>query len=322
MNKWYEDLLDYLLDLGDPNISFKPITETRDDFQSKIIDLAVNIKLGYYGKSEQHITALITAIDTMKPIEVAIFLLIVSEYYYQTDDYFKAADLLKIIIRKEFVHVKINLWLHEQLFKLSLCSKNEHYVSKIFHNLQKMYLTYNLYGKSTEKRMEYIKYCAYIMDERFFKDLLSFDHHIEHQHAQLLQLFLCQKLSLLKQSLEPFTGIDRFDLLFALYHHEMKQENLAKAYVEKLVDHAYDSPIEAFYKGYLKAYYVTKQSDIYLKGIIGNQSKLFFHSSVIEIASKYYIDFLTDAHRYKDCTVAMKLANAHLNNIQKNLEIF
>ena len=107
MSKWYEDLLDYELDLGNPNISFKPVTENRDDFQSKIIDLAVNVKKGYYGQSEQNITMLITAMDNMKPIEIAIFLLIVADYYIQVDEYFKAAELLRIVYKKEFVHEKI-----------------------------------------------------------------------------------------------------------------------------------------------------------------------------------------------------------------------
>jgi hypothetical protein len=322
MNRWYEDLLDYQLDLGNPSVSFKPVTDCRDDFQSKIIDLAVNVKKGYYGTSEQHITSLITAMDTMKPIEVAIFLLIVSEYYIQIHEYYKAADLLKIVLKKEFVHVKINLWLHELLFKLSLCSKNEHYVTKIFNYLQEMYIMYNLYGKSTEKRMEYIKYCAYIKDEYFFKNLLSFDDDIEHQVSQMLQLFFNQKYNLLKQSLDQMKALSRFDLLFALYYDAMKQKNMALSYVEKLEEHAFDSPIERFFKGYLQAIYVKNQPDIYLKNVIVSKSDLFYQSSVIEIASAYYIDYLIEVHRYKDCTVIMKMVNTRINEIQKYLEIF
>jgi transcriptional regulator with XRE-family HTH domain len=322
MSKWYEDLLDYELDLGNPNISFKPVIENRDDFQSKIIDLAVNVKKGYYGQSEQNITMLITAMDNMKPIEIAIFLLIVSEYYIQVDEYFKAAELLQIVLKKEFVHEKVNLWLYELLFKLSLCSKNEHYVSNVFNNLQQMYIIYNLYGKSTEKRMEYIKYCAYIKDEKFFTKLLSFDDHTEHKKAQLLQMYLNDKLNMLKQEIEPLKENPAFNLIYALYYHETNQIQKAEFWVNQLCEHAYDSPIEQFFKNYLKAIYITKDPGQYLKSVLGIKGELYYHTSVIEIASEYYINWLIESHRYKECTTVMQLVVKRLNDIHKNLEIF
>jgi|GEM_PF-5464280 len=322
MSKWYEDLLDYELDLGNPNISFKPVTENRDDFQSKIIDLAVNVKKGYYGQSEQNITMLITAMDNMKPIEIAIFLLIVADYYIQVDEYFKAAELLRIVYKKEFVHEKINLWLYELLFKLSLCSKNEHYVTQLFEYLQQMYIIYNLYGKSTEKRMEYIKYCAYIKDEVFFNKLLSFDDHIEHKKAQYIQMFLSGKLNKLKHEIEQLQDNPAFSLILALYYHETKQPQKAVLWTNQLCDHAYDSPIESFYKNYLKSTYITNDSSQYLKSVLGKKGDLYYQTAVIEIAFEYYIEWLMDAHRYKECTTVMQMVVKRLNDIRKNLEIF
>jgi transcriptional regulator with XRE-family HTH domain len=322
MSKWYEDLLDYELDLGNPNISFKPVTENRDDFQSKIIDLAVNVKKGYYGQSEQNITMLITAMDNMKPIEIAIFLLIVAEYYIQVDEYFKSAELLEIVCKKEFVHEKVNLWLHELLFKLALCSKNEHYVSQLFNYLQQMYIIYNLYGKSTEKRMEYIKYCAYIKDEIFFKKLLSFDDHTEHKKAYMLHIFLNKKISKLKQELEQVGEDTSFSLIQTLYYHETKQSQKAEFWAIQLCDHPYDSPIEQFYKNYMKAIYVTKDPGQYLKSVLGVKGNLFHHVAVIEIAFEYYVELLMEAHRYKECTTIMQMVSKRLNEIRKNLEIF
>ncbi len=322
MSKWYEDLLDYELDLANPNMSFKPVTENRDDFQSKIIDLAVNVKKGYYGQSEQNITMLITAMDNMKPIEVAIFLLIVAEYYIQIDEYFKASELLEIVLNKEFVHEKVNLWLHELLFKVSLCSKNEHYVTQLFNYLQEMYIMYNLYGKSTEKRMEYIKYCAYIKDESFFKKLLSFDDHTEHKKAHLLHVFLNEKNSKLKQELEKVGENPAFSLIQTLYHHVTNQPHKAEHWANQLCDHAYDSPIEQFYKNYMKAIYITKDPGQYLKSVLGVKGKFFYNTAVIEIAFEYYIEWLMSVHRYKECTTIMQMVVKRLNDIRKNLEIF
>ena len=321
MNRWYEDLLDYYLDLGDGNLNFKDVTEYRDDFQSKIIELAVDIKKRLYGNSEKNITLLITSIDTMKPIEVAIFLLIVSEYYIQIHEYFKAADLLNIIYKKEFVHVKIDLWLYELMFKLALCSKNEHYVTKIFLKLQEMYIFFNLYGKSTEKRMEYIKHCAYIKDENFFKHVLSFDASKEHQSLQMMNWFFNDKTFKLNHYMEQFKP-DIPPLVHALYCHKVNKTEQLETLLSNLDSHDYDSPVETFYKQFLCATYVDKCPETYLKSVLGNKSDFYYHTPVIELASTHYIEHLTHAHRYKECTQVMKMVSNRLQEIQRNLEIF
>lgn len=322
MNRWYEDLLDYQLDLSDGKLSFKELTDQRDDFQSKIIELAIDIKKGKYGNSEKYITLLINAIDTMKPIEVAIFLLIVTEYYFQINDLFKAADLISIVLKKEFVHVKVDLWLHELMFRLSLCSKNEHYVTKIFLKLQEMYIFFNLYGKSTETRMAYIQHCAYIKDESFFKKLISFDDAFPHVQSQLMNYFLNDKFSKMKTILDQYPVNPSFDCLRALYLHRTQQLDSIEPLIQQLTFHEYDAPIETFFKGYLKALYIEKQPEKYLKVVLGNKSDVFYHTGIIELASNYYIEYLTHHHRYKECTQIMKMINSRLDDIQKNLEVF
>lgn len=322
MNKWYEDLLDYQLDLSDSTVSFKSITDQREDFQSKLIELAIDIKKGLYGNSEKNITLLITSMDTMKPIEVAVFLLIVSEYYIQIHELFKAAELMQIVFKKEFVHEKIDLWLYELMFKLALCSKNEHYVSKIFKNLQEMYIIFNLYGKSTEKRMEYIKHCAYIKDELFFKKLMGFDDDVEHHKTQLLNLYLTGKGTKLKQELDKLKDLSNYTLIQTLYFHLTNQQNKLETFVKQLEHHDYDSPIEHFYKNYLLSIYVEKRPDQYLKSVLGLKSDVFYNTAIIEIALNYYIEWLTNQHRYKECTQIMKMINGRLFEIQKTLEIF
>ena len=322
MNRWYEDLLDYQLDLSNPSVSFKDVTEQRDDFQSKLIELAVDIKKGFFGNSEKNITLLITAMDNMKPIEVAIFLLIVSEYYIQTHELFKAADLLSIVFKKEFVHVKVDLWLYEIIFKLAICSKNEHYITKVFIKLQEMYIIFNLYGKSAEKRMEYIKHCTYIHDEMFFKKLMSFDDDIEHHKSQLLNLYLSCKMNKLKVELDSIKNQSSYQLVFAIYYDETKQLNKAETMTKQLETHPYDSPIETFYKNYLIAKYITLTPDQYLKSILGQKGPFYYNTAVIELALEYYIEWLADNHRYKECTHIMKMINTRLCDIQKNLQIF
>ena len=321
MKKWYEDLLDYYLDLGDGNLNFKDVTECRDDFQSKIIELALDIKKGLYGNSEKNITLLITSMDTMKPIEVSIFLLIVSEYYIQIHEYFKAADLIDLVYKKAFVHIKIDLWLHELMFKLALCSKNEHYVTKIFLKLQEMYISFNLYGKSTEKRMEYLKHCTYLKDENFFTNLLSFDASIEHRFLQMINWYFNDKTLKLGQAVEQKPNeVDR--LVHALYLHKTRKIDTLDLLVQHLETQDYDSPIELFYKQFLRAIYIDKAPESYLKMVLGSKSELYYHAPVIELASNHYIEYLMDAHRYKECTQVMRIASLRLQEIQKNLEIF
>lgn len=322
MNQWYENLLDFYLDLGDPNISFREIIDNRDDFQSRMIELAVDIKKGYYGNSEKNISLLLSAMDTMKPIEVSIFLLIVTEYHMYNHELIKASELLSILKKKAFIHEKIELWMLELIFKLALCSNNEQYISRIFKNLQEKYIMYNLYGKSAEKRMEYIKQCAYIKDDDFFKGMLCFDKHIEHRKAYLLNLFLQNKVYKAKQELDTYEDSSEFSLIQTLIYHDMNLKTKAELAAQSLIIHPYDSPIEVFLKNYMISIYVTNESELFLKTTLGQKSNFFYNTTIIELAMNYYLKYLMSNQRYKESTQFLRMIYSRLHDIQKAFVIF
>ncbi|PKK86906.1 MAG: hypothetical protein CVV63_03065, partial [Tenericutes bacterium HGW-Tenericutes-8] len=138
MTDWYSQLLDIMLGLNEDDQAIKSFIKKRDDFQSKLIDLALHVKKGQLNHCEAHISLLINSIDQMMPIELGIFMLSIAQYYLLNKGYIQAAKMMDVVLIRQTNHKKFTLWQDEIMFQLALLTKNVLYIDHRFSKLTLM----------------------------------------------------------------------------------------------------------------------------------------------------------------------------------------
>ncbi|MDY0210820.1 MAG: helix-turn-helix domain-containing protein [Acholeplasma sp.] len=177
MIEWYDDLFDVVLELGEDHQKLKRFIESRDDYQSKLIDFTIKAVKNDLKGCEMHLTLLINQVDTMTMFESNILLMAIANYLFHQQDYKYASECIDLIKETPVKNAKFNLWVDLLKYKLSLLTGNFTHIHKLYQQLTNECLKFELEHILMDIRNDYIAYRPFIATESYFEELMEFKKH-------------------------------------------------------------------------------------------------------------------------------------------------
>ena len=84
MDAWYLKLVSYIMGTKDCRPELIEYLSKRDDFQSRLISFAIQVKEKKVENEAQIVSVLLYSIDVMQPLELTIFILTLVSFYIDT----------------------------------------------------------------------------------------------------------------------------------------------------------------------------------------------------------------------------------------------
>ncbi|MDY0346311.1 MAG: helix-turn-helix transcriptional regulator [Acholeplasma sp.] len=317
MSEWYSQLLDIMLGLNDDETVMKAFIRKRDDFQSKLIDLALHVKRGSLKHCETHISLLMNSIDQMMPIELGIFMLSIAHYYFMHQSYIQSAKMMDVALQRQLNHKKLILWQDDLLFQLSLLTNNVLYINERFAKLTVLYQNYGLMDKAYDLRLSYHQHMQFIAGPNFY-DLDDFDNQIETKKFIFMnQLFCCSKTVVDVITDEP--DLKPYNLILALAYDKIENGVKAVYYLEQ-IDETDMSKHDQILHTYLKHKYQMDDYEAHLKHALFKDPNIYHNDALLSFYGNACMNHYKSQHRYKECVLIQEAINRYKHEIRFHFE--
>jgi transcriptional regulator with XRE-family HTH domain len=311
MNSWYEKLIMHIIGLEDNEKDLKDFLATREDFQGKILQLALLIHENKLLDVEEIINILMHNISLMQPLEFFVFSLSLSSYHLKLNDYFTAGAIFCEISEKVLENYMLRLWYYEIAFELALYQASYLYLSKIVKELLSLYFRFNLTDKVNKLKRRYNVATSYFLEpSKYPINLVAVTNY---ERSYRLSLIYHEKF-------EEFLALEKKKDLAQLLFDDL-HDNSAK--VKKIWREIYfeDDPFELALYDYFKFKYEHERSYFILKDTLFSDKGVSQHHYCSHFFTKQLTDLLSGRHKYKECYLTNKRLKelddkrkAHLKN--------
>ncbi len=290
MNKWYDKLIKHVLNIENNQKEITSFFKQRDDFQAKIVKLALNIYSNKFSKIRQSIKLILSSVSLMHSKEFSLFMLSLTSYYIKIEDYFMAGEILKEIdlsyINDQFFY----LWFLELKHELALYQSSFVYYINTVNELNNQYFMFNLFDKIKELKERTTAALAYFLEPENFKDYL---HDEEMYRSYRLSTIYFKRY-------EDFEELDEQDDLAQILFDELKG-NYDKVKNKWSKVEFKDDPFEQTLKEYFKYKYDFDKLNMFLRETLFASTGLSQHYFSCKFISDILIDTYSKEHKYKQC---------------------
>jgi hypothetical protein len=272
----------------------------RDDFQSRLISFAIQVKEKKVENEAQIVSVLLYSIDVMQPLELTIFILTLVSFYIDTKDYFLAGRLLKELNVNNLFHISIRYWYLDLKFELSSFKE----LKNNFEKLCQMHIKFNQIDAIITTKKKYVEALAYMMEPKAFNDSLLEDDYLSSYRISLI----------LHEDYETFVSLDsKVDIASMLYYDVLED----KKNVLELLDQVpfSDSLIQQFLKNYFIQKYKYDNSYQYLREALFSEIGISQHYYASQFISNKLSVVLIKLHKYKESSlVSERIFNLNRDN--------
>lgn len=292
MNDWYKKLILTITGVGSYYDELIQYINQRNDYQAKFIEFTLNVYFNYKKTNEKLIDSLLFNVDQLKPIEVSIFVLSITKYYINQNEYFVAGSVINQLENCYLVNDFLKLWYYELVFELTIYQSSFEKLKMSLDKLIKFYFKFDLFDKVVEVRKKYFKAQSYFLAPNFhaIKDL------------SLLETQSYQCSLVLFNDFEKFLNVENKKLLAQtlfddIHNNTVKVKNSLKN-IKDSVD-----PFKQLLKIYLEAKYITNNYGQVLRKIFFAESGYNEHYYCVEFLAYKLCEYYKDKQRYKECYV-------------------
>lgn len=304
MDAWYLKLVSYIMGTKDCRPELIEYLSKRDDFQSRLISFAIQVKEKKVENEAQIVSVLLYSIDVMQPLELTIFILTLVSFYIDTKDYFLAGRLLKELNVNNLFHISIRYWYLDLKFELSLYQASFKELKNNFEKLCQMHIKFNQIDAIITTKKKYVEALAYMMEPKTFNDSLLEDDYLSSYRISLI----------LHEDYETFVSLDsKVDIASMLYYDVLED----KKNVLELLDQVpfSDSLIQQFLKNYFIQKYKYDNSYQYLREALFSEIGISQHYYASQFISNKLSVVLIKLHKYKESSlVSERIFNLNRDN--------
>ncbi|MDD2574832.1 MAG: helix-turn-helix transcriptional regulator [Acholeplasmataceae bacterium] len=306
MDKWYLNLVGYIMGINDCRKELIEYLSKRDDFQSRLISFAMQVKEKKVENEAKIVSVLLYSIELMQPLELTIFILTLVSLYIDTKDYFLAGRLLKELTVNNLFHISIRYWYINLKFELSLYQSSLKDLNDTFNKLCQKHITFNHFDAIIATKEKYVEALAYMMEPKAFDESLLKDNYLSSYRISLI----------LHEDYDTFLSLDsKKDVASILYYDVLED----KKNVLELLDQITftDSLFQVFLKNYFIQKYKHNNSYQYLREALFSEIGICQHYYASKFIFKKLSILLTNQHKYKESSLASERIY-NLNRVNRN----
>lgn len=292
MDEWYLKLVGYIVGTKKCRQELLEYLSKRDDFQSRLINFAMEVKEKKVENEAQIVSVLLYSIDLMQPLELTIFILMLVSLYIDTKDYFLAGKLLKELNVNNLFHISIRYWYIDLKFELSLYQSS---LKELKNNFEKLCLTHIKFNqidaiKTTKKK--YVEALAYMMQPKAFDESLLEDDYLSSYRVSLI----------LHEDYETFIALEsKKDIASMLYYDVLEDKKNVLDLLNQVTFS--DSLVQEFLKNYFIQKYKHNNSYQYLREALFCEIGICQHYYASQFISNKLSAELIKLHKYKESSL-------------------
>lgn len=316
MEKWYVDLLDYLIDVNSDCKELLKLTEYREDFQGKLIQFALEVKSGDISGCETYLTLLYNSIEQMSQLELGIFMLATAYFHFKKEDYLATADIIELLHSKQYNNEKFTIWFEELKYQMACMIGSEQNIKTLFSKLSYKYLIYNFESRLSLIKESYICTIPYYDKPLMAENMYQMNINQVTYNAYLISKYIQSKY---QEILESTRNSEQHLITLLckdmLYNTIDSQAALLK--IEPL------SGIESYLLTYLRVKYLDDKVYDYLRHHMFNDPNVYHSKFLLSFFYNKMTNIYKKLHRYKECVTLQDYYYQRLseiNTIERKLE--
>lgn len=288
MDDWYLTLIEYIMGINDSRETLRNYLTRRDDFQSKLIEFAIDVKEQKIDSEAKSISLILHSIDTIQPLELTIFILSLVRLYIDNNEYFLAGRLLKELNINNLFYKSIRYWFLDLKYELALYQSSFNQVESAYERLCQYHIYYGKYDAIKQTRTKFIEALAYMLEPKQFDPYLKDKGYVD---SYRISLILHEEYNTFN-TLEPCE-----DVASLLYYDLINDVAMIRSILPKVLFK--NGPFENMLKNYFLNKYNQNNVFNYLRETLFSNVGLAQHYYSSHFIQAKLSNILMDQSKYK-----------------------
>lgn len=299
MNDWYNKVIEYMTNKEDHKSELLTYVSLRNDFQSKLIEFSLVVKEKTIVKTSKFISLLMHNLDSMKPLELALFLFTMVEHNMNEGDFFLAAQMLRSIKDSYIINEGLKLWHAKLWFQLSVYSNSLQQVTNTYERYNISLVKHNMIDTIKKNREIYLDYYVFVPPYNYTEDLKKL-----YYRSYRISLVIYEEYDM-------FLALEKEeDVAWLLYLDSTKEEKLNFSTIQFK-----NNLFENLLKLYFQVKYHQNNDLQFLREMVFSSYGNAQHYHICRFYANRLIKHLSSKNKYKECfLVEEKLRQRDLEN--------
>lgn len=297
MDDWYLTLIEYIMGINNSGETLRNYLTKRNDFQSKLIEFAMDVKEQKIDSEAKSISLILHSIDTMQPLELTIFILSLVKLYIDSNEHFLAGRLLKELNINNLFYKSIRYWFLDLKYELALYQSSFNQVESVYERLCQYHIHYGKYDAIKQTRNKCIAALAYMLEPKQFDPYLKDKDYVDSYRISLV----------LHEEYDTFNTLEPCeDVASLLYYDFISDTAMVRSTLPKVLFK--NGPFETMLKNYFLNKYNQNNIFNYLRETLFSNVGLAQHYYSSHFIKAKLSNILMDQSRYKQShLVSMRL---------------